>query len=195
MLWNARISPNSLNLSVKVDKGQVNFDPTRDWRTLCGDHFTAHAAISTMSNHSLYLWQKVGRVEMLWYSWINPNIHHLGVKWRVLELILSPPRTQNSRSVVMVGDDELKSQPCKTIQYTYNETLKGLGCFELPESVQTHSILVWKVEYRPSQLLPQFRPETHHASHNRAHKSISTISNHSLYLWREIGRVELVWNV
>ena len=39
----------------------------------------------------------------------------------------------------MVVHDELKSQPCLTIHYTHNETLKGLRCCELPESVQTHS--------------------------------------------------------
>ena len=50
-----------------------------------------------------------------------------------------------SQGVVLVVDDEFKSQPCKTIHYTYNETLEGLRCCELPESVQTHSILVWKV--------------------------------------------------
>ena len=47
-----------------------------------------------------------------------------------------------SRGAVMVVDDEFKSQPCKTIHYTYNETLEGLRCCELPELVQTHSILV-----------------------------------------------------
>ena len=41
-----------------------------------------------------------------------------------------------------VMDDELKSQPCKTINYTYNEALEALGCCELPEPVQTHSILM-----------------------------------------------------
>ena len=42
----------------------------------------------------------------------------------------------------MVVGDELKSQPYITIHYTYNEALEGVGCCELPKSVQTHSILV-----------------------------------------------------
>ena len=37
---------------------------------------------------------------MLWWSWINPNILHLGVKKRVLERILLQPRTQKP----MCGD-------------------------------------------------------------------------------------------
>ena len=45
----------------------------------------------------------------------------------------------------MVVHDELKSQPCPTIHYTYNEILEGLRCCELPESVSTHSIWVQKV--------------------------------------------------
>ena len=42
----------------------------------------------------------------------------------------------------MVMDDEPKSQPCKTIHYTYNQALEGLGCCELPQPVQNHTILV-----------------------------------------------------
>ena len=57
-----------------------------------------------------------------------------------------------SCGVVKVIHDGSKSQPCKTIQYTYNKTLEWLGCSEWSESVQSYSILVWKVEYSPSQL-------------------------------------------
>ena len=42
------------------------------------------------------------------------------------------------RGVEMVIHDELKSQPCKTIQYTYNQVLEELRCCELPQSVQTY---------------------------------------------------------
>ena len=42
-----------------------------------------------------------------------------------------------SWGVVMIIHDELKSQPCKTIHYTYNEMLEGLRCCEIYESVQT----------------------------------------------------------
>ena len=42
----------------------------------------------------------------------------------------------------MVVGDELKSQPYITIHYTYNEALEGVGCCELPKSVQTYSISV-----------------------------------------------------
>ena len=32
----------------KVDKGKANFDPTRDWKSDCGDRFRPHTAISTI---------------------------------------------------------------------------------------------------------------------------------------------------
>ena len=51
-------------------------------------------------------------------------------------------------SVALVMHDELKLQPCITIHYTYGGEMEGLRCCELPESVQNHSILVSKVEYR-----------------------------------------------
>ena len=78
----------------ELNTGQAYFDPTRDWNSRCGDHYRAHIPISIFSNHSLYSWWDIGRVEMLWNSWINPNILHLGVKRRVLEPKSSPPTTQ-----------------------------------------------------------------------------------------------------
>ena len=84
---------------------------------------------------------------MLRYSLTNPKTHNLGVKCRVLESNLSPPITQ-SRGVVMVVENEFQSQPSPTIHYTYNKILEGLRSCELPQSVQTHSILVSKVENR-----------------------------------------------
>ena len=47
-----------------------------------------------------------------------------------------------NRGVALVVDDEFKSQPCKTIHYTYGERMERLRCCELPKSVQNHSILV-----------------------------------------------------
>ena len=46
----------------------------------------------------------------------------------------------------MVFHHELKSQSYLTIRYTYNEALEGLGCCDLPEPVQTHTILAKKVD-------------------------------------------------
>ena len=51
-----------------------------------------------------------------------------------------------SQGVALVVDDEFKSQPCKTIHYTYGERMEGLRCCDLPKSVQTHSILVSNVD-------------------------------------------------
>ena len=53
-----------------------------------------------------------------------------------------------SQGVALVVDDEFKSQPCKTIHYAYDERREGLRCCEMSKSVQTHSILVSKVENR-----------------------------------------------
>ena len=99
-----------------------------------------------------------------------------------------------SRCVIMVVGDEFKSQPCKTIHYTHNETLEGLSWCELLESVQTHSILMWKVEEGQARFVPTRDWKTCCDDHFRAHIPISTFSNHSLYLWWEVGRVKLVWN-
>ena len=71
---------------------------------------------------------------------------HSILVWNIRHLSRNRHHPQlKSRGVVTVVDDEFKSQACKTIHYTYNETLKGLRCWESPESVHTHSILVWKV--------------------------------------------------
>ena len=50
-----------------------------------------------------------------------------------------------SQGVLMVLHDEFKYQPCPTIHYTYNEMMEGSSWCELPESVQSHTILVWSV--------------------------------------------------
>eukprot|EP00956_Cyclotella_meneghiniana_P010845 scaffold15182_cov36-Cyclotella_meneghiniana.AAC.1 len=77
---------------------------------------------------------------------ITPNILHLGVK-RIGNWSRNRHHPQlKSQGVVLVVDDEFKSQPCKTIQFTYGERMEGLGCCESPKSVQTHSVLMQKVE-------------------------------------------------
>ena len=85
--------------------------------------------------------------------------------------ILTPYMTQKPRcGVVMVVDDEFKSQPCTciTIYYTYNETLKGLRCYELPKLLQTHSILVWNVDKGQADFDPTNDWETCCGHHFRA---------------------------
>ena len=118
---------------------------------------------------------------MLWKSWTNPNVHHLGVKRRVLELKLAHPMTLKSRGVVMVVDDEFKSQPCKTIHYTHGEKIEGLRCCELPKSVQTYSILVSKVECRQANFDPIRDWKPCCCDHYRVHMRISIFSIHYTY--------------
>ena len=80
----------------KWEEANPQFVPTHDLKTGCGDHFTAHIPISTLSNHWPYLWWDNGRVKLMWIAWISPNILHLGVKcwWR--NCCLLQPVTQKS---------------------------------------------------------------------------------------------------
>ena len=90
--------------------------------------------ISTLQDHSLYLWWENGRVEMLWIAWISPNSLNLGVK-------------TEKHIVVTILEHTYQSQPYPTIHYTYNEKLERLTCCQLLESIQTYSIMVWNVGY------------------------------------------------
>ena len=45
----------------------------------------------------------------------------------------------------MVVGDEFQSPPFPTVHYTFDDTLEGLGCCEMTESVGTHSIWMQKV--------------------------------------------------
>ena len=81
-MWIAWISPKSHNLGVKRG-GMPSQICTRPWlktKLGCGGHFRAHVPISTLYNHSSYYWWDTGRVELMQRPWINPNIHHLGLK-------------------------------------------------------------------------------------------------------------------
>ena len=110
---------------------------------------------------------------------MHQNFHHLWLK---------------SRGVVTFVNDEFQSPPSPTIHDTYNETLEGLGCCEMAESVSTHTIWVWKVSMGQPKFVPSQSSKIGCGDHFSAHMPISTMSNHSLYLWREVGRVEMLWN-
>ena len=145
--WPKSVQTHSI-LVTKVDKGQANFDPTCDWNTRCGDHFRANSPISPFSNLSIYLWWDIGRVEMQWNSWINQKTLHLGVKhWRLVPNRYHLWLRSQGVVLVLVVNDKYKSQPCKTIHYTYDETLEGLRCCEILESIHTYFILIWNVGY------------------------------------------------
>jgi len=113
---------------------------------------------------------------------LHPNFHH--------------PRLK-SRGVVMVVGDEFQSQLCLTTQYTNGERLEGLRCCELPESVSTHTIWVRKVSMAQAKLLVPSHQSWNWKigcdDHFSSHIPISTMCNLSSYLWREIGRVEMLW--
>ena len=67
-------------------------------------------------------------------------------KWNTGKTTLTPPVTEK-HIVVAIIEPTHQSQPSSTIHYTYSETLEGLRCCEIMESIQTYSILVWNVEY------------------------------------------------
>ena len=122
-------------------------------------------------------------IEHIYQSQPSPTIHHTHNKrleglrcYEILESIqtysilvwnlgyLSQNRHHprlKSRGVVMVMDDELKPQPCRTIHYTYNKALEGLGCCDLPEPVQTHTILAKKVDKCKANTLTPPAPQQH----------------------------------
>ena len=129
-----------------------------------------------------YTWNK--RLEGLsWYEMARSVRTHTILVWNLGYLSHNrhhPPL--KSRSVVMVMNDELKSQPYITIHYTYNEALEGVGCCELPKSVQTYSILVWKVGKGQANFDPTRTSKTCCGDHYRAHIPTSTFPNHSSYL-------------
>ena len=104
------------------------------------------------------------------------------------------PLRLKSRGVVSVVEDEFQSPPSPTIHYTCNDTLEGLRYCELPESVSTHTIWVQKVGLGKAKFVPTHKQKIGCGKDFSAHTPISTMSNHSLYLWREIRRFEMLWN-
>ena len=89
-----------------------------------------------------------------WKGWdaVNcPNLSKATQWWRQKQNTCQANFTPNhdSRHIVMIILEPIyQSQPCATIHCTYNEILGGLRYCELPKSVQTHWILVSKVESR-----------------------------------------------
>ena len=98
----------------KLSMVQSKFLPAHDQKIDCGDHLSDHIPISTMSNHTLYLWRDIRRVEMLWNGWIGLQTNNLGVKGRDPSRYFHLPWLK-SWGVVMVVGDKFHSQPCLTI--------------------------------------------------------------------------------
>ena len=98
----------------KLSMVQSKFLPAHDQKIDCGDHLSDHIPISTMSNHTLYLWRDIRRVEMLWNGWIGLQTNNLGVKGRDPSRYFHLPWLK-SWGVVMVVGDKFQSQPCLTI--------------------------------------------------------------------------------
>ena len=73
------VQPHSI-LVWTVHIGKAKFYPPTTQKSGCDDQFRAHTPISALSNHSSYYWWDIGRVELMWNAWINPNTLHLGLK-------------------------------------------------------------------------------------------------------------------
>ena len=182
MLWIAQISPNSLSLGVRSGRGLSKLCPPPWLKIMLWWPFQSPYTNLHLLQPFIILIMRSWKGGDVMISWINPNILHLGVKHRVLRAPNWYHPQLKMQGVVMVVDDEFKPQPCTTIHYTYNETLKGLRCYELLESVQTQSILVWKSDKGKANFDPTRVWKTRCGEHFRAHIPISTFSNHSLYL-------------
>ena len=81
-----------------------------------------------------------------------------------------------------VVEGEFQSPPSPTIHYTYNDTLEGLGCCELPESASNHTIWVRKVGLGQAKFVPTHDQKIGCGEDFSAHTPILTMSNHSSYL-------------
>ena len=148
MLWNSWINSNILHLGVKCSRVlEPKSSPPMTQKYGCDVGCGWRIQISTLQNHILYLWWENGRVSVLWITQISPNSLNLSVKsgqglshfW-----FLTPPVTE-THVVETIVEDIYQSQPSPTIHYTCNESLGGLRCCEILESIQTYSILVWNV--------------------------------------------------
>ena len=81
----------------------------------------------------------------------------------------------------MVVDHEFQSHPCLTIYNTNGEILEGSTWYELPDLVQSHSILVWKVDIGQANFDPTHVSKTVRGDHFRQWIPISTFSDHLSY--------------
>ena len=182
MLWIARNSPNSLNLGVKSRRGAkptltppvtekhvavTILEPPQQSQPSPTIHYTYNETLEgsrcceileSIQTYSILVWWNV----VASYQ----NRHHPWLK---------------SQGVALIVDDEFKSQTCKTINHIHSQWIEALRCCELPKSVQTHSILVWKVGKGQPNFDPTCAWKTHCGDHFRADIPISTFSNHSLY--------------
>ena len=166
----------------KGGMGQAKFVPTHYSKIGCSDHFIDQIPISTLSDHSLYYLWEIGRVKLIWNGWISPYTLNLGVKCRYTQ-------SRNfhhlfwlkSRGVMTVVEYEFQSPPSQIIHYAYGDTLEGLGCCELHESVSTHTIWVRKVSMGQAKFVPSQSWKIGCGDHFSAHIPISTMSNLSSY--------------
>ena len=131
------------------------------------------------------------KVVPMWVKWINPNTLNFGVKHRSPLPKISPPVIQMSGRGDVCGD-------WIPVSFFSNHLLFYLwwefGRGELLESVQTHSILVWKIDSgHQAKFVPTHDLKIGCSDHFLDESPISTLSNYSLCLWWKIERVKLMW--
>ena len=80
------------------------------------------------------------------------------------------PRLKRQSVVIVI--DEFHFHPFLTINYTNSERLEGLRCFELLESVSTHSIWLRKVDMGHAKFVPTHDQKIGCGGHFRPHIQI-----------------------
>ena len=118
----------------KVENRQQHFDPTRDWKNTLWwpsmSTYHIYQSQPSLTIHYTYIEMLEGSrcSEILepiqTYSILVWNV---GASYRICH-----HPWLKSQGVALVANDEFKSQPYKTIHYTYGQRMEGLGCCELP---------------------------------------------------------------
>ena len=140
----AGISPNTLNLGVKIGCGsRITFIPNCGSKTGCvvsmvDNEFQSQPCLTIQHTNDetvegSYCCEFLNQSKHTQSAWCE--------KWVIALPHLSPLMAQEQVVVSMV-DNKFQSQPCLTIQYTNDETMEGSSCCELLELVHTHMILV-----------------------------------------------------
>ena len=154
MLWNSWINPNILHLGVKHRVLEPQIDTTHDlkgkvwwwlWMMNSNLNLAQPYIIPTMRHWKGWDAMNCSNQSKLKQSWCEKQTR--------AKPTLTPPMSEK-HVVVSILEPIYQSPPSPTIHYTYNEKLEGLWCCEIPESIQTYSILAWNIGYLSPKLIP-----------------------------------------
>ena len=114
-------------------------------------------------------------------------------KWNTVQANFYPNHDPK-HVVVIILETTTQSQSPPTIHYTNNDRYEGLRCCEMAESIQKHSILVWKVESRglEPKLSPPATQKPWYGDGYEGWIPISTSHSHSSYSYWDIWMVGMI---